>query len=122
MKGNHYGQKMKKILFIILLFSANTCVAEDWALIAGNGNTAHYIDPSKFVKNGNKIKLWTMFDTNNKGLDGYPSIKSGISQIEYNCEEVKSREIYGVAYSGSMGSGSVLNVYSDEKGGVLDFV
>ena len=56
-----------------------------------------------------------MFDTNNKGLDGYPSIKSGISQIEYNCEEVKSREIYGVAYSGSMGSGSVLNVYSDEK-------
>lgn len=106
---------MKKIFFIILLLTANTCAAEEWMLIAENDNTAHYIDPSRFVKNGEKIKIWTMYDTTNKaGLAGYPSIKSGISQTEYNCKEVKSRSIYEVAYSGSMGSSSVLNVYPDE--------
>lgn len=98
-----------------MLFTANTCAAEDWVLIDENDNAAHYIAPSRLVKNGEKIKIWTMYDTTNKaGLAGYPSTKSGILQNEYNCKEEKSRIIYEVAYSGSMGSGSVLNAYPDE--------
>lgn len=74
-----------------------------------SGTMIYYADPATIRVEGNKIKMWSLFDyktaQREAGLGMFMSIKG---QDEFDCMEDKLRILAIYEYSGSMGGGEVI--------------
>ena len=126
---------MRKGILMMLLAVVSSSAAAEWVeyrpnpLVAGVGsrykNPTIYIDPSTVRKNGDKVKLWILLDYDAL-LVLYPSnpynrgqYKSLRGQIEFDCKEEHSQDLYASFHYGNMGSGVAVDSFSSPHQSVL---
>ena len=108
---------MKKILILLLLI-VSTNVLADWVEIDKNvddGQTT-YFDSELIKKNGNKVKMWSLFDfkTVQSGVRNEKFL-SALSLFEYDCSKVTSRLIYFSWFSLNMLRGEIVVTQNNLK-------
>lgn len=100
---------MKKLLVTILLTFISTSAMAEWTLINGNENITLYADVKSKRKLGNKVKMWTLFDSKvQQNVRGYESYLSAVSLDEYDCVNVTKKVLSANFYSQNMQKGSVI--------------
>lgn len=52
---------MKKIILLMLLVTSTNTMAE-WATVGTFYGDNYYYDTQSIVRNGNKVKIWSLFD------------------------------------------------------------
>ena len=105
---------IKKLLLILALALISTSVMAEWSPVSKNGTTGvtGYLDFSTIRKSGDKVKMWSLFDYNSmQEIEGV-KFQSQKMQIEFDCKEEQSRNLYIILLSENMGSGKV--VYNND--------
>ncbi len=83
-----------------------------WVAVFGNDDATLYVDRSTIRRDGNKVKMWAMFDSKTaKALPGSIGL-SMVIQSEFDCKDEMIRSITHSDYSKNMGNGDV--VFSGE--------
>ena len=96
---------LKLILMLLLVGVSNQAMAE-LVLIGGYGGVSIYTDPANLQQDGNKVKMWNVYNyfTAQRGPEGamYMSIDQ---QEEFDCKEKQMRVLYFSYRSGKLGEG-----------------
>jgi hypothetical protein len=96
----------KVVLILALGVSCNSAMAK-WTKI-----NDVYVDLSTIQKKSKMVKMWSMSDFKTpQEVVGYKKFLSTKERFEYDCIEVKSRQLSVTAYTGNMGKGAV--IYKD---------
>jgi hypothetical protein len=104
------GDFMKKIIYFIFIFTSSYAWA-GWEIFNMNesegSNLVFLYDSSTIKKNGEVVKVWTMFNSDRpKTTTTGKKYSSAISLKIYNCKEVKTEILHLVFYSGLDGTGN----------------
>ena len=95
---------MKRLLMgLMLAMTAGTASAE-WTLVGPNDDITLYVDRTTIRRNGNFVKMWSLFDYIK--VEG-PRHLSTRSQSEFDCKGEKMRTLALTSFSGQMLSGTV---------------
>lgn len=105
----------KWVLMLMAVVSGSA--AAEWVAITGNERLTIYVDPTTIRRDGDKVKMWSLFDyrkaqtvkVGGKSLV-YLSTKG---QDEFDCKEEQKRLIFLTGHSKKMGHG---NTVSTENG------
>ena len=103
---------MKKIVLMMLLFASTNVLAE-WTKVtesSTHGGFTAYADIQSIRKNGNKVKIWTLFDFKTVQTVNNDRFLSSLARYEYDCFEETTRLLDFYWYSGNMKTGDI--VYS----------
>ena len=98
---------MKKIILLMLLVTSTNTMAE-WATVGTFYGDNYYYDTQSIVRNGNKVKMWSLFDYKAVQTDlekGYLSI---LQHNEYDCDNKTSNLLDVSLYAQNMGVGEVV--------------
>jgi hypothetical protein len=103
---------------ITLLLASGGPVIAAWVSVhdkVKEGLTVYtvYVDPDTIRRNGDVVKLWALIDFKTLQTDPMSSYLSVKSQREIHCTEERIRLLMMTAFSGNMGSGTVVYRYSD---------
>jgi hypothetical protein len=101
----------KYILMLLLAVVSNSAIAE-WIWISRTGKDNTYIDPATIRKDGNRVKMWSMWSLLNAQIAKGNPYKSIKEQSEYDCKEDQSRVLYLTFHSENMGVGNVVYTIS----------
>ncbi|MEI6147251.1 MAG: surface-adhesin E family protein [Methylococcales bacterium] len=97
---------MKKLtLLLLLLFSTN--VFAEWTLIesaTSEDGFDVYVDIQSKRKEGDKVKMWNMYDYKKVKVD-VKSYLASVSHVEYDCKGETLRLLDLFWYTGNMGQG-----------------
>jgi len=109
-----YEIAMSRAILMFLLAVASSIAMAEWVEVSLRGNFTTYADPATILRDGNRIKMWNLFDYNEVKTGGnnekYMSQKS---QNEYDCKEEQKRTLYFSFHSENMGRGEL--IYSDSN-------
>jgi hypothetical protein len=102
---------MKRLAICLLLLSSSAWAG--WERVGEDDTATSYADPASVVRNGSTARMWSVL--NYKAFQrmvevGYFSQKA---QVEYDCEEPRSRGLTLSLHTEKMGEGKV--VYADES-------
>ena len=104
---------MKKLLLALVLFFVSASAMAEWALVKEEDEYSVYADFATIRKEGNKAKMWALYDyirvqevTGGKSA----SVKE---QSEYDCKEKQRRLLAYSWFSKNMGLGNI--VYTDSQ-------
>lgn len=99
---------IKTSIVTLLALTVCTSAMAEWKEISTDDEVTVLVNPSSIRKNGNKVKLWSMFDyekPQDLSGDAYLSAKY---QDEFDCKEEQSRSLYISIHSKNMGAGRVV--------------
>jgi len=99
---------MHKAILMILLAVVCSSVMAEFIHVNKSSNYTFYADPNTIRKSDNKVKMWDLNDYKMPEKIGGKETMSTRSQREYNCEEEKSRMLYGTFHSKNMGRGEIV--------------
>jgi len=100
---------MKKLLLTLMLAVVSSSAMAEWVKVSEDKLVAAYADPTTIRKNGDKVKMWALWDystAQERGSKPYMSVRI---QNEYNCKEETDRQIYATTFSGNMAGGHTIN-------------
>ena len=105
---------MRKAIWMMLLAVVSSSAAAAWVEVGGNAIATAYADPATIRKNGNRAKMWDLFDlkTARASREGR-SYLSTKQQAEYDCKEEQWRMLYFSWHSGNMGIGETVFSYAE---------
>jgi len=108
---------MRRLILIMLLVLSCGPVYAEWVEVSANkkAGVIAYADPGTIRRNGDVVKMWSLFDlhtTQTVGGNSYLSIKA---LQKYDCAEDRSRALAHTKFSGNMAQGKV--VYSNSYEG-----
>jgi hypothetical protein len=100
---------------VIALFFLSTPAWAQWTLVGDSDLSDVYADLTTIRKQGNIIKMWSLYDLKNaRRFGGIPYLSSK-DQDEYDCDGERTRFLAFSVHSGNMGGGST--IYSDAEPG-----
>jgi hypothetical protein len=105
--------KKKSLILVLALGACITTAQAAWKVVtpleANNGKWALYVDDEGIQKNGQRVRLWTLYDLPSGQLSvKEKDIRSIRDQIELDCERATYTSM-GSSYSdGTMGAGQVI--------------
>lgn len=101
---------MKKLLSSMLLIIVSTNAMAEWTLIGGSDSSDLYADFNSVQKNGNKVKMWILYDYKQpvKDTTGVESL-SLVTLDEFDCVNVTSRALSISRYTGNMQKGTMIS-------------
>ena len=76
-----------------------------WTAVGESETSSHYFDSSSVRSEGNRKRVWRLFEQKKKGADG---VQSGKALIEIDCREWTFRYVRTLYYDGRMGHGRYL--------------
>jgi hypothetical protein len=91
------------ILTAILAWAA-PCTAA-WVETNNSKEGTLYSEPTTIARNGNRVKVWEMFDLRKPELYEGKMFRSIKIQTEYDCVEKEMRKLYSVLHQEQMGRG-----------------
>ena len=103
---------MKKLVVLLLLMISTNVFAE-WTEVRESEVETDYTDFESIVKEGNKVKMWNLYDYKTIKSGGGVSYLSSLYLEEVDCENHTKRLLEAYLYSGNMKSGQV--VFSQTK-------
>ena len=99
------------ILIVLLTVVTSSCnKSPGWSKVGGDRNYTLYVDQPIMAKNGDRVKIWTMYDFNNpQTIEVLPGksmvVLSRKLQSEYDCKARKTQLLNIIAYSENMAKG-----------------
>ena len=96
---------MKKIVLMMMLLFASTNVLAEWTKVNQIDDLTYYADIQSIRKNGNKVKMWILYDL--KPVQ-QKSFLSAIMYYEYDCFESTERMLDFYQYSKNMIKGDMV--------------
>lgn len=102
---------MKSIFSLLLSLACFNAVAQsEWIIINTDDSANYYIRKNSISKSGNYVQMTALTDYRRaRSLDGYRPTQSMKKQIEYDCSGRRLRNLNGVTYTDSMGTGDVID-------------
>lgn len=102
---------MTRLLLIILLFLSSGPAYADWVAVGGKveGGMGAYADPASMRREGDLVKMEVLFDFTKTQTKVGVSYLSAKAQMEYDCAEQRFEGLAVMYFSGSMGSGNLLD-------------
>ena len=99
----------------LMLLLLSCTVRAEWTLVTDTGNASddftEYVDLGTIRPNGGTVKMWEL--RNFKGVQrAGSSYLSAMMQNEYDCNDERVRNVAFQIYSGTMGTGRVVEVGS----------
>ena len=103
---------MKKLILAIALTAVSPSVMAEWTLIAVNSDYGLnvYVDYATIRRNGDKVKMWRLYDYKTVQTGIRREWLSDITQQEFDCQNESSKILATSWYSRNMGNGEVENV------------
>lgn len=106
---------MKKIILLLLLVTSANVLAE-WTTIGESYGANYYYDTQSIARNGNKVKMWSLFDYKAVQTDLEFRYLSIVQRYEYDCDN-KTKNLLDVSlYAQNMGVGEVVTQESNMQG------
>lgn len=101
----------KTILTMLLVFVSSNAIAE-WVGIdvAHDGTYIVYADPDTILREGNKVKMWTLSDY--KTVPELSDVSPFLSlklQREFDCKKKRIRILYTAHHAENMGEGETVS-------------
>ena len=108
---------MKRLLMATCLLLSSSPAYGEWVTVDTVAQATVYAeDPSNIHRQGNRVKMWALFDFKTKRrLHGGPWVLSHKNKYEYDCAEKRQRLLANRWFSGPMGSGKIVNRLDDEQ-------
>lgn len=108
---------MRKVILMLLLAMLASNARAGWVTIGENKILAFtaYADPNieASIKNGDKVKMWKMYDYKSaQEASGYKFLSTKF-QNEYDCRGAQSRILANTTYAVNMGAGEAVFTQSD---------
>ncbi|MFO0995309.1 MAG: hypothetical protein U1F33_01400 [Alphaproteobacteria bacterium] len=103
---------MRAVLIVVLLLLSTSSARAEWVKVSEAGGTQAadiYLDPATIRINGEKRKVWSLWDFKVEQKSGAKKYRSALEQREYDCREEQTRMTSFIWYAGQMGSGSVIH-------------
>ena len=101
---------MKKLLLILVLAIMSRSVMAEWVRVnydSGNSSTT-YVNSFTIEKFDRTVKMWSLVDYEKAQERAFLPLYMSINrQNEFNCIEVKMRELYASYHAKNMGEGKV---------------
>ena len=96
----------KFVAFCVLAAASVTAKAEVWIETSKNDAYKAYADPSSIRREGDIVKMWSMFDYKNPqtGIPGKPH-QSTRRQFEYDCKQNRARALAVSSHAAHDGKG-----------------
>ena len=103
------------VVAALLVFSCTSAVAGVWIEMSRHDDYAAYADPSTIRRDGDLVKMWSMFDYKNPqpGPGGKPYLSTR-RHFEYDCKQVRARALGASLHAVKAGNGEAL-VATDAK-------
>jgi len=99
--------KMIRLLPCVLMLWSTTTLAE-WEQTAKEGNVTFYHDKSSIKRVGRFIEMWTLVSYQEPPDDSVGNYLSAKAQNKYDCSNENWAGIAVYYYSGSLGSGKLI--------------
>ena len=94
---------------MLLLTFVSNCALASWEEVSDTNDLVFYIDPATIQKTGNNVTSSVLFDFKKPNDAGSGKLMLSVdSQYEYDCAQVKARQLHMTAHSGNMGGGGVV--------------
>ena len=104
---------MRRVILIMALAMFSGTAMADWTKVAAGSKTlTAYADLSTLSKNGNKVKMWVLFDYKTAQTVNGGMYLSSKSQIEYHCEKNITQLLDFSWHTGKMGGGDAIRPIS----------
>lgn len=99
---------MRKFILILLLAGVSSnAKAEPVEIGSGFGGDRVFIYPATVKKAGSSVTMWDLLNASTpQNLPGYSPFLSKVSQVQYDCDEMKTRTLYTNIYSEKDGKGA----------------
>ena len=96
-------------LGILLAAVSASALAEVWIEISGNDDYLAYADPSSVRRDGDLVKMWSMFDYKNPqpGIPGKTYLSTR-RHFEYDCKRARARALAVSSHAAREGKGDAL--------------
>ncbi len=106
---------MKKLLLTLMLAVVSSSAMAEWVKVDEDKLVTAYADPTTIRKNGDKVKMWALWDYfTAQEVVSKPHMSTRV-QKEFNCEEETTRQIYATTFSGNMAEGNTINRQGGKK-------
>jgi len=94
---------------ILLATVSASALAEVWIEISRNDDYLAYADPSSVRRDGDRVKMWSMFDykTPQPGIPG-KTFLSTRRHFEYDCKQARARALAVSSHAAREGKGDAL--------------
>lgn len=92
-------------LLALLLAPAALAQAPGWVGYGESETGTYFFDPASIQGQGDRKRVWRLFELKDKRTDG---VQSGKALIEFDCKESSYRYLRTLYYAGSQGQGRVI--------------
>ena len=98
--------RQPRLLGVLLVLVAQPAIAQ-WVKVSVTDGQTVYVDPDTIKRIGEVSRALEMADLSHPGPNGARSMRI---LSEYDCQEQKSRMLQITAFSGAMGSGTIVGI------------
>ena len=100
---------------VLFAFACSSASAGVWIEMSRNDDYAAYADPSTIRRDGDLVKMWSMFDYKKPqpGPGGKPYLSTR-RHFEYDCKQVRARALGASLHAVKAGNGEAL-IATDAK-------
>jgi hypothetical protein len=102
------GEVMKKLPLALVLAIASSGAMADWIAVSKDDVSTFYVDDSTIQTEGDKAKMWGLFDFKTEQAAGRYRYLSQMTQYEFDCKKKLRRDFYSWFHSMHMGGGDVV--------------
>ncbi len=109
MNSKHIYYKLNALATALLCAVSASALAEVWIETSRSDDYIAYGDPSSIRREGDLVKMWSMFDYKNPqtGIPG-KTFYSTRRQFEYDCKNAKARALAVASHAAHQGKGDAL--------------
>jgi hypothetical protein len=97
----------------MLLAAVSSSAMAEWVYVNSCNTIIGYANPSSIRKNGEIVKMWSLYDFKTAQTNSGHTFLSMKTQAEYNCKEKQYRRLADTYHSKNMGGGE--EVISDSN-------
>lgn len=104
---------MRKVIWTMLLAVVSTSAMAEWTRVDSNEDGTSYVDLATIRKEGDRTKVWVLFDKKTAQTIDSGTFLSTKRQHEFDCKEGLSRYLNFAFHSENMGGGKAIYAGSE---------
>lgn len=108
-------QRISGAVLMSLLVTLNSSAFAAWLTIGSNERGILYISRDTHSNRGSTVKVWELTDFRDPQLIRGERSLSASYEVEYDCAEARSRNLYLYFHSSAMGGGEIVSRSSQQR-------
>jgi hypothetical protein len=113
---------MKKLLLFLVLIFTTLNVHANWVLVSAGEDADFYVKTDSIKRKGYMVTFWEIINFTSVQKNGETEYSSMKVKTEMNCNTEEEKHLFTAVYSGSMGSGNLVDSYKTNKAGFDEII